>query len=257
VSGAVRKARSTETWPLPPELLDFQRDFVGALDRPAHGAMAVYRNTVIHGAVEALRANFPVVEQIVGPEMFERVAVDYATACPPRRPVLALYGGRFSDWMQEQSWIRELPYLCDVARVERLHVECLMAGDAEPLTHDRVREALHLPDARLTLHPSVRFDWLRTPAMSIWLAHQQAVGSEIAPQWKAEGALFARPCPFITHSPRIGRAAHRMLFGIRLGETVNGSMAAAARLYPDEDCTAVFGSLVNLGVFAAPASERT
>ena len=56
------------------------------LDEPATGAMAVYRNTVLHGAVEALRANYPVVEQIVGSEMFEAVAVDYATECPPRKP---------------------------------------------------------------------------------------------------------------------------------------------------------------------------
>jgi hypothetical protein len=34
------------------------------------------------------------------------------------------------------------------------------------------------------------------------------------------------------------------------------SMAAAARLYPEEDCPAVFASLVKLGVFAAPARER-
>jgi hypothetical protein len=245
-----------ENWPLPPELLDFQRDFSVALDRPAQGAMAVYRNTVLHGSSEALRANFPVVEQVLGAEMFERVAVDFAAECPPRRPVLALYGGRFADWLEEQPWAVELPYLADVARIERLRVECLMAADAAPLPNERVREAIRLPQARLCLHPSVRFGWLRTPAMSIWLAHQRPIASEIAPEWKAEGALFVRPSAFVVHSPRIGRAAHRMLFGIRLGETLNASMAAASRLYPGEDCAAVFASLVNLGVFAEPTYER-
>ncbi len=218
--------------------------------------MAVYRNTVLHGAVEALRANFPVVEQILGSEMFEQVAVDFATACPPRRPVLALYGGHVAGWLEEQAGVRDLSYLPDVARVERLRVECLMAGDADPLPHERVREALRDCGARLRLHPSVRFGWLRTPAMSIWLAHQQPVACEIAPEWKAEGALFARPSPFVVHTPRIGPAAHRMLFGLRVGESVNASIAAAAQLYPDEDCTAVLSSLVNLGVFAAPAFKR-
>ncbi len=241
---------------MPPELLAFQRDFSAALDKPAQGAMAVYRNTVLHGAVEALRANFPVVEQILGTEMFESVAVDFATECPPRRPVLALYGARFAEWLEELAWVGDLPYLPDVARVERLRVECLMAADAEPLPQEQVRAAARSVDVRLFLHPSVRFDWLSTPAMSIWLAHQQPVGSEIAPEWKAEGALFVRPSPFVVHAPRIGAAAHRMLFGLRIGETVNASMTAASRLYPREDCTAVFASLVNLGAFAAPASER-
>ena len=241
---------------MPPELLDFQRDFSAALDRPVKGAMAVYRNTVMHGAVEALRANFPVVEQILSAEMFESVAVDFAAECPPRRPVLALYGARFADWLEEQAWVRDLSYLPDVARVEHLRVECLMAADAEPLAQKQVRAAIRSADAPLPLHPSVRFDWLKTPAMSIWLAHQQPVGSDIAPEWKAEGALFVRPTPFVVHSPRIGAAAHRMLFGLRIGETVNACIASAARLYPGEDCTAVFASLVNLGVFAAPASGR-
>jgi hypothetical protein len=240
-----------------PDLLEFQREFAAALDSPATGAMAVYRNTVLHGAVEALGSNYPVVEQIVGTEMFEQVAVDFANECPPKRPVLALYGGRFADWLEEQSWIGDLPYLADVARVERLHIECTTSPDAEPLSADRVREACRNPAARLGLHPSVRFSWLRTPAMTIWLAHQRGFESELEPEWKAEGALFARPKPFVVHAPRISRAAHRLLCGLRLNESLNRAMAAAAKLYPEEDCAAVFGSLVNLGVFVAPISERT
>ena len=241
---------------MPPDLIEFQRDFAAALDAPATGPMAVYRNTVFHGAVEALRANFPVVEQIVGPEMFQAVAVDFATENPPRRPVLALYGERFADWLEAQPWIAEVDYLPDVARVERLRVECLMAADAEPLSEVDARLASGRPDTRIALHPSVRFTWLSTPAMSIWLAHQQPVPSEITPDWKAEGALFARPQANVIHAPRIGRGAHRLLFGIRLGESVTAAMAATAKLYPQEDCTAVFASLVNLGAFVAPAQER-
>lgn len=219
--------------------------------------MAVYRNTVLHGAVEALRANFPVVEQLLGHEMFEQVAVDHAAECPPKRPVLALYGARFADWLEQQRWIADLPYLPDVARVERLRIESLMAADATPLGEDEVRRACRSAGARLGLHPAIRFAWLATPAMSIWLAHQRPIASELSPEWKAEGALFARPSAFVLHSPRIGRAAHRLLFGIQVGETADCAMAAAARLYHEEDCTAVFASLVNLGAFVAPASQRT
>lgn len=243
-----------ETLPLPLEILDFQREFAAALDQPATGAMAVYRNTVLHGAVEALRANFRVVEQIVGPEMFESIAVDYATECPPRRPILALYGGRFADWLEGQPWIQDLPYLPDVARVERLFTESLMAADAEPLSAGAVSDR-DLAKLTVRLHPALRFTWLATPAMSIWLAHQRPISSELNVDWKAEGALFARPKPNVVHSPRIGRAAHRLLFGIRVGESVGRAMAAADSLYPDADSRAVFASLLNLGAFVAPANQ--
>ena len=93
-------------------------------------------------------------------------------------------------------------------------------------------------------------------AMSIWLAHQEAAVSEIAPEWTGEGALFARPKPFSSHAALMSRAAHRLLSGVLLGEALGVSMAAAAKLYPQEDCAAVLASLVTLGVFIAPARER-
>ena len=235
-----------------PDLACFQRQFAATIDQPVGGAMAVYRNTVIHGAVEALAANYPVVAQIVGEEMFEGIAVEFASAQPPRTPVLALYGVAFAEWIEHQAWVGDLPYLADVARVERLHVESLSAADAEPLESVEA----DLATLRLKLHPALRFNWLQTPAMTIWLAHQQAVPSAIEPEWKHEGALFARPAAFLMHKLRIGRPAHRILFGIRLGEEVGASLAAAARLYPDCDGVALFASLLNLGAFLAPAPER-
>ena len=234
---------------MPPELLDFQRGFAAAIAAPAAGAMAVYRNTVLHGAVEALRANYPVVEQIVGAEMFAAVAADHAAAYPPADPVLALYGSDFADWLREQRWIEDLPYLPDVAAIERLHVEVLMAADAAPLTAAQVDAAGDLTRLVIRLHPAVRFAWFTTPAMSIWLAHQRPLTQPFAPEWKAEGALFARPSPFVLHTPRIGRAAHRILAGIRIGEAAGASIAAAARLYPEEDAAALFAALVKLGLF--------
>ena len=236
-----------------PDLACFQRRFAQAIDGPVTGAIAVYRNTVIHGAVEALRSNYPVVAQIVGDELFEAMAVEYSSANPPRSPVLALYGEAFPGWLKQQDWVTDLPYLPDVATIERLHVECLMAADADPLIVD---DASELSGRRLKLHPAVRFTWLQTPGMSIWLAHQQIVPSEIAPKWKPEGALFARPSPFTLHAPRIGAPAHRILSGIRLGERAGQSTTAAARLYPDTDPQAVFVSLLNMGVFAALSTER-
>ena len=240
-----------------PDLFEFQRGFAAALGEPAAGPMAVYRNTVVHGAVEALRANFPVIEQIVGPDMFQAIAVDFAAECPPRRPVLALYGERFAEWMETQPWVEDLLYLPDVARVERLHVESLMSADARPLSANEVRSLCRQGEVRLSLHPAVRFNWFLAPAMTIWLAHQRPVESELAPDWKAEGCLFARPTPFLAHALPIGRAAHRLLFGIRVGEGVDPAMSAVSRLYPAEDCTALLASLVNLGVFVARTSERT
>jgi len=236
-------------------LLEFQRDFAATIGEPAEGAMSIYRNTVLSGCVDALRANYPVVAQLLGDEMFEAVAVEHASQCPPRRPVLALYGARFPDWLAEQSWLHEIPYLPHVARIERLHIESLFASDEDPLEMAHVSGRDDWQALRLRLHPATRFDWLTAPAMSIWLAHREGSVGELELEWKAEGVLLTRPGLDVQPS-RLSRAGHRFLFGIRLGESVGAAAIATAGLYPDTDVGSLFTSLVNAGAFAA-SSHRS
>lgn len=235
--------------------LEFQRDFAAAIGAPAEGPMRVYRNTVLSGCLDALRANYPVVAQLLGNEMFDAVAAEHAAHCPPRKPVLALYGGRFPDWLEGQPWVRDLRYVPDVARIERLNVEALFAADAEPLQMAMLAglddwQGLHLP-----LHPATRFDWLTSPAMSIWLAHRDCVEGALEFEWHAQGVLFTRPALEV-QPIRLCRAGHRFLFGIRLGESVGAAAIATANLYPETDIGSLFSSLVNAGAFAA-SSHRS
>ena len=189
--------------------------------------------------------------------MFEHIAVDFASASPPTDPVLALYGGKFADWLLDQRWIADLPYLPDVARIDRLHVSSLFAPDEERPSIEHAAQLSRLPSTGLRLHPAARFAWLSTPAMSIWLAHQGRTTTEIAPEWKGEGALFARPEPLYILTRR-SSAAPPTGFSPAFGwaKRSESSLAAATKLYPEEDCAAVFASLVTLGVFVAPTQRR-
>jgi len=232
-------------------LLEFQRDFASAIDESVGGPLRVYRNTVLSGCVEALRANYPIVARLLGDEMFDGIAAEHAAACPPRRPVLALYGSRFSDWLEEQSWIGDLPYLSDVARIERLQIEALFATDAQPLQMSIIRDCPDWQSLHLPLHPATRFDWLSTPAMSIWQAQRDPVAGEFEPAWQAEGVLITRPALELFPT-KLDRAGHRFLFGIRLGETIGDAALATATLYPEANLGSLFTSLVTAGAFAVP-----
>ena len=236
-------------------LLEFQRDFAAAIAKPVDGAMSVYRNTVLAGCVDALRANYPVVARLLGDEMFDAVASRHAAECPPRRPVLALYGARFPDWLAEQSWLHEVPYVPHVARIEQLFVEALFASDEQPLEMAQLSGRDDWQQLRLRLHPATRFDWLTAPAMSIWLAQREQTTGELEFEWNAEGVLMTRPGLDVQPS-RLDRAGHRFLFGIRLGESVGTAAIATAALYPDTDIGSLFTSLVNAGAFAA-SSHRS
>lgn len=237
------------------DLLAFQQELAGAIESPTRGPVGIYRNTVILGAVEALADNYPVVRRLVGPEMFEAMAVDHAAWCPPRSPVMALYGSRFSDWISDQAFAVDIPYLSDVARIERLFCKALFAADEPVAALEDFQGINDWTQMRIRLNPATQFDWLASPAMTIWLAHQDEDEPEVAAEWAAEGALFTRPNGGV-EARMIDRASHRFLFGLRLGETAGTAALAAAALYPDADIGAMFANLVNVGAFAAPSSRR-
>lgn len=230
---------------------EFHTSFAATLAAPVEGVMAIYRNTVLAGAVEALAANFPVVRALVGAEMFAAVAVDYASDCPPTDPILAHYGAAFADWIDGQDWASQLPYLSDVARVERLHGEALFAADAEPLDPGALgRLDPHAwTRAQLTLHPATRLACSPWPAASLWLAHQDG-GNLASVAWQPECILVTRAA----HEVRveaIPEPAHRFLLALAQGDTVAAAVEAALAAHPDAEITAAFTLLLDRGAFAA------
>lgn len=243
-----------------PNLARFQSDFAAEIRRPAARSakpapITVYRNTVLLGAVEALADNYPVTASIVGERTFTALALAHARRFPPDDPVLADYGRVFASWLEGESIARELPYLADVARCERMWVEALHAEDAPALT-PLALEGL-APEAllalRLRLHPATRFGWQSSPAVVIWHAHQDGFPGELEVAWRAHGAIFTRP-DFAVEGGEIDAAAHRLLCGIRLGETLGEAARAASALYPDTAIGDCFGDLVRRGAFAARAN---
>ena len=243
-------------------LADFQLAFASAIDRGGRRAdplesqpgFAVYRNTTPNALIDTLHANFPVTAQIVGDEAFEAAAFDFARRHPPAHPVLLDYGAGFADFLAAQSWIEDVPYLADVARLERMWTEAHLAADPVPLT---IADLVALGAdgwmaLRLPIHPAARFAWLPTPAMTIWQAHCAEGGFEsLAPEWRAEGALFTRPEAEVRSLPIVG-PAQRLLLGLRLGESVRDASAAVARIYPDADFPQLFADLVASGAFSLP-----
>jgi hypothetical protein len=166
-------------------LADRQRSFAAALldtslpipagvvdptGKPSVRRFGVYRNNVVSGLIEALQESFPAVRRLVGEECFRAMARSYAILSPPRCAVMLEYGADFPAFIAGFEPTAALPYLPEVARIERAWLQAYHAMDAMPL--DPAALAAVAPERvgelRFTLHPSLRVVRCRYPALTIW-----------------------------------------------------------------------------------------
>ena len=92
-----------------------------ALFAGAHAGAAglrVHRNTVLGALSHALRLSFVAVDRLVGEAFFDRMAVEYARAMPPRAPQLDEYGAGFAAFIRGFPGTEGLPYLGELAQFD-------------------------------------------------------------------------------------------------------------------------------------------
>ena len=90
--------------------------FAGA--QPGAVGLRVHRNTVLGTISNALRLSHTAVDRLVGEAFFDRMAVDFARAAPPRAPQLDDYGAGFAAFINGFPGTGALPYLGELARFE-------------------------------------------------------------------------------------------------------------------------------------------
>src|ERR1700756_5166315 len=93
----------------------------------------VYRNNVTVSLIDALVAIYPAVQRITGTDFFRAMARFHVRATPPTSPLLFEYGRHFPAFIQSYEYAQDLPWLADVARIERAWLDAYHAADAPPL----------------------------------------------------------------------------------------------------------------------------
>lgn len=243
----------------------FQHDFAAALLDPDRAVpqglftrvagdlprrLAVYRNNVVTGLIDALRTRFPATERVTGEEFFIAMAQVYVRAEPPRSPLLFRYGETFPAFIAGFEPTAGLPYLADLARLEAARTRACHAADAAPLA-PQVLVAVapdRLPALRLALHPSVTALASPFPVVTIWAMNTGAQPLAEITDWSGEDALIARPAleVEVRRFPP-GTAA----FVEALGHTPLGPAAQAALdCHPGFELATTFAALLTAGAFA-------
>lgn len=143
---------------------------VGPDGKPSLRRFNVYRNNVVAGLTATLKDAFPAVARIVGDEFFLAMARIYVAGNPPRSPIMLDYGLGFPDFLGGFQPVEGLPYLRDVARIERAWVEAYHSAEMQSLDPAIFAGigAGDLPNVILRLHPSLRLVRSQFPSLTIW-----------------------------------------------------------------------------------------
>lgn len=219
----------------------------------------VHRNNATTSLVRALEDGFPVACALVGVEFFRAMAREYVRAEPPRSPVLIEYGGGFAGFVAGFAPASSLPFLADVARLERARLEAFHAADAAPLDAAAFAPWLQAPDAlmrrRAVLHPSLRLLSRVHCVLELWCAHQP--GDEDRLPEALEAAAGEGRQDLLVLRPRLEVQAWQLppgactsLSALQSGATVGEALSAAAA-EPGFELAAVVAVLVQHGALVA------
>jgi hypothetical protein len=185
-------------------LLDPERGVPDAVSGPNGKAAvkryAVYRNNVTVSLMDALAATFPATQRITGRDFFRAMARFHIRETPPTSPLLFEYGRDFPDFIERYEYATSMPWLADVARIERAWLDAYHAADAEPLAPQPLASIPpeRLADTVFLTHPATRIVCSRFPAVTIFAANRNDGPVGRIEATAPENALVTRPALEVT-----------------------------------------------------------
>lgn len=243
-------------------LARFQDAFVDALYERNSTAMTalteqpgflVYRNTVLKGLVDALLANFPTVERLVGTEWLKAAATIHARQSPPTDSRLLQYGAGFPDFLHAFEYAQEIPYLSDVARLDLLWTQVHCAADEsdiDPLELAKLSPK-DLARSRLTPKAACRWAWFPdNPAYTLWRFNREEREMPEELDWRGEGALLTRKHAKVCWQA-VSAADCRFLDACAAQLPLEQAAAKALEVQPDLNFSELIARLFRADAFAS------
>jgi hypothetical protein len=239
-----------------PALIDPKQDTPALVSGPNGKAAVkrynVYRNNVTVSLIDSLAAIYPAVQRITGNDFFRAMARFHVRATPPSSPLLFDYGRDFPAFIETYEFAQGMPWLADVARIERAWLDAYHATDALPLAPDRLTSIPpeHLGDLRFLPHPATRVVRSSYAALTIFSANRSRDPIGEIDAAEAEDALITRPEDEVEvrHLPEGGAL---FLSALIEGQTFAGAATAALHTTADFDLAAGISGILAAGAFIA------
>lgn len=238
--------------------LPLPEGIIGPHGKAATKRFAVYRNNVTVSLVNALADIFPAVARLVGADFFRNIARIYIAEEPPQSALLFQYGQGFPDFLARFEPVGKLPYLPDVARLERKWLDATHAADMDPLTSAALAAVSPEDLERVCFmpHPAARIVESRYAAVSIFSASRAEQPLDKIRVMHPETGLITRPHQEVQIRLLPEGAAsffQDLLQGMSLGEAANRTHEQN----PEFDLAGAISALLESGAFTTLRLDET
>jgi hypothetical protein len=215
----------------------------------AEQRLSVYRNNTRANFLASLRSSFPAIWRLVGEDYFRYIAKQFQTRHPSRSGDLLHIGRPFPDYLAQLHRADEYAYLGDVARLEWLCQEALLAADHAPLDLQKLQTVAPSDYDTLCfeLHPTLRLYASRYPALRIWETNVGTTEPEIIDLGSGSDCLALMRYRLELKFYRLSHGEHCFLQALQQGE----NFATALQSGGDD---AAFDAGAALRRFAAAAA---
>lgn len=231
--------------------IDLPEGVVDPDGRPAPKRYAVYRNNVTVSLIEAIVAGYPAVQALVGEAFFRAMARQFVRSHPPCSPLLMDYGAGFAEFIENYAPARPLPFLPDVARLERAWLDAFHSADAVPLAANRLAglgEA-DLARSRLVAHPATRLVVSRFAVFDLWRAGRGMRDIADIDPGLAQAALVVRP-EVVVDVLGLSRGGASFAARLMAGADPVSAAGDALAAEPEFDLAAALATMLSAGAFA-------
>jgi hypothetical protein len=224
--------------------------------------LAVYSNGYLARLAEALEGDYPAVRRILGPGAFGLLARRYLAACPPRSHDLGHAGDRLPRFLESDPLAAELPFLPDLAALERALAVAFVTEDAVPLGFEEIA-ALPcdlLPDLAVAPAPGVEVLRSRWPLVALLRCKDVEDDADVSlPLEGSPGIVLVHRRGLAAVCDEIGEDEAAVVEAGRWGGVTLAELQSRAERHSGEEgaarLAAAFRRLVLFGVFIADSTN--
>ncbi len=244
---------------------EFAKDFSGALlnsalpkpqgvvgpdGKAAEKRFNVYRNNVAYSLIEALGKNYPAVKAQCGEARFNDAARLYLSEHPPRGKIMFELGLGFAEWLDGFAPAKaQMPWLADLARLERAFLAAYHAGDMPPLDTSVMAtiDPVAFAELRFIKHPAAVL--MASPYSIFTLLEAGRNGTVVPEPLEAQSVLVTRP-QLEVEVRALPNDVSQFMSEILQGASLAEAAAAGFQTNPEFDLSACLGGLLQSGAMA-------